>query len=269
MLQLKIWTMEDFPTTDAEKNILHNWQMGLSQESFKNRRSHNKTEDNGSWIPPPRNSYKLNFDGASRGNPGEAGFGGILRNHEGNPLKIYYGYIGWDTNNSAEMEGLWQGLMIAKNLSLHPLIVEGDSQILINMATRIQNGAQARKVASSWRLEARLNNIELELRTNRVISFHHTKREGNKVADLLANIGVENKQTLSSGLTDIIPNHPQAQECNHLIQKDAKLSDAGDKSRRVDEPREAHVPPHESMHRVYGRVTEGDRRQRNDAQNGR
>ena len=193
--------------------------------------------------PPPKNSYKLNFDGASKGNPGEAGYGGILRNHEGIPLKIYFGNIGWDTNNSAEMEGLWQGLLIARNLSLQPLIVEGDSQILINMATRIQNGSQARKVASSWRLEARLNVIEHELRTHRAISFHHTKREGNKVADLLANIGVENKQILLSGHTSIIPNNLQAQECKSLIQNDAATSDAGDTPEGGDEPHVLHVPP--------------------------
>lgn len=167
--------------------------------------------------PPPKNSYKLNFDGASKGNPGEAGIGGILRNHEGTPLKIYFGNIGWDTNNIAEMEGLWQGLLLARNLNLQPLIVEGDSQILINMDTHIQNCSQATQVASSWGLEARLNAIEQDLRKNRAILFHHTKRERNKAADLLANVRVENKQTLLSRYTNIIPNNLQVQECESLI----------------------------------------------------
>lgn len=128
-----------------------------------------------------------------------AGFGGILRNHEGTPLQIYFGNIGWDTNNSAELEGLWQGLILTWNLNLQPLVVEGDSQILINMAKHLQNGSQARKIATSWRLEARLEAIEQSLRSNRAISFNHIKREGNKVADLLANIGVENENTLLTG----------------------------------------------------------------------
>lgn len=245
-IQLKAWAIEDLPTADAEKNILNNWQLGLPQGSLKNRCSHNRTEDNSRWTPPPQNSFKLNFDGASRGNPGEAGFGGILRNHKGKPLQIYYGHMGWDTNNAAEMEGLWQGLMISKNLNMHPLIVEGDSQILINMAIRLQYGAQASKVASSWRLAARLNNIEQELRTNRVISFHHTKREGNKVADLLANIGVETKQILSTGLLNNIPNPLQSQECHNLIQKDATIPDSGDTTWGNGAPHDAHVPPHHS-----------------------
>ena len=69
----------------------------------------------------------MNFDGASKGNPGPAGFGGIFRNSQGDALAIYYGSIGWDTNNSAELEGLWQGLNLTHLLNLSPIIVEGDS----------------------------------------------------------------------------------------------------------------------------------------------
>lgn len=204
---LRAWTKEDLPSTDNEKSILDNWQLQLPQDAPKHCPPNCSSKDNSSCNTPPIHSYKLNFDGASKGNPGVAGFGGILRNHEGTPLKIYFGNIGWDTNNSTELEGLWQGLLLAWNLNLQPLIVEGDSQILINMATHIQNGSQARKVATSWRLEARLNAIEQDLRNNRAISFTHTKREGNKIADLLANIGVENGQTFLARNTDIIPNN--------------------------------------------------------------
>jgi len=50
---------------------------------------------------------QLNFDGAYKGNPGKAGYEGIFRDHEGIPLLIFYGSIGRDINNSAEVEGLW------------------------------------------------------------------------------------------------------------------------------------------------------------------
>ena len=30
------------------------------------------------WEPSPQGSLKLNFDGASKGNPGEAGFGDVI-----------------------------------------------------------------------------------------------------------------------------------------------------------------------------------------------
>jgi len=180
------------------------------------------------WTAPPTHTFKLNFDGASKGNPGMVGFGGILRNHEGTPLQLYFGNIGWDTNNSAELEGLWQGLLLAWKHNFQPLEVEGDSQILINMAKHLLNGSQARKIATNWRLEARLEAIEQALHSNRAITFNHIKREGNKVADLLANIGVENENTLLTGKLDIITNNDQAQECTRLVQRDAAPPDAGD-----------------------------------------
>ena len=49
---------------------------------------------------------KMNIYGASKGNPGAAGFGGIFRDALGKTLKIYFGLIGRDSNNSAELEGL-------------------------------------------------------------------------------------------------------------------------------------------------------------------
>lgn len=35
------------------------------------------------WIPPPPESIKLNFDGASKGNPGPARYGCVVRNCHG------------------------------------------------------------------------------------------------------------------------------------------------------------------------------------------
>ena len=33
------------------------------------------------WSPPPSGCFKFNVDGASKGNPGLSGVGGILRDH--------------------------------------------------------------------------------------------------------------------------------------------------------------------------------------------
>jgi len=115
------------------------------------------------------------------------------------------------------------------------------------MATRIQNGSQARKVAGSWRLEARLNNIAHELRNHRALSFHHTRREGNKIADFLANIGVESNQPFQAGNLDIIPSNQQTQECENLLQRDTESPDAGAGTSQGVEPHAQHVPPHANI----------------------
>jgi len=46
------------------------------------------------WSRPPEGFLKLNFDGASRGNPSLAGIGGIIWNHEGKILHIYSKALG-------------------------------------------------------------------------------------------------------------------------------------------------------------------------------
>lgn len=77
------------------------------------------------WNPHPTNVIKLNFDGASKGNPGKARHGGIFKDQEGRPLLVYFGSIGWDMNNSTELEGLWQGMNIAHQHNFHPIIIKG------------------------------------------------------------------------------------------------------------------------------------------------
>jgi len=129
--------------------------------------------------------YQLNFDGASKGNPGNSGFGGIFRDHKGAPLLTFLGSKGWDTNNSAELEGLWQGLILAQDKGFFPLIIEGDSQIIINMVTKILQGSSSGKVSNSWRMAKRLELIECWLSSNRAITLKHTRREGIKLRTYL------------------------------------------------------------------------------------
>lgn len=141
---------------------------------------------------------------------------------------IFYGSIGWDTNNSAKLDGLWQGLCLAQKHGLFPIIIEGDSQILITIVNHILQGTHAHKVASSWRLAARLELIEKWLLTNKAITFEHIKMEGNKVADLLANLGVDSDRVLNTSSLDILNDSSHLQKCINLVQRDAELPNAGD-----------------------------------------
>jgi ribonuclease HI len=66
------------------------------------------------WCPPPIGFLKLNFDGASKGNPGPVGFGGVFRNNMGEIVCLYYGNIKHDSNNATELSGLLHGLIISR-----------------------------------------------------------------------------------------------------------------------------------------------------------
>lgn len=186
---LQTWHEEDFPTLPQEQNIWTNWNLRIKQVQEKHSESYSHQHTPSKWIPLPHKMIQLNFDGSSKGKPSRAGYGGIFTDHKDKPLLIFLGSIGWDTNNSTELEGLWQGLLLAQHHGFFPLVIEGDCQILINMAKQILQGTPTDKVVNSQRLVERLELIEQWLITNRTITFKHIRREGNKVVDLLANLG--------------------------------------------------------------------------------
>ena len=86
------------------------------------------------WTAPPPQVFKMNFDEASRGNPGPTGFGGLCCDHDGRILTIFWGGIGLDTNNSVELEGMICGFKVLIKCGCFLMIIEGDSSILIHMA---------------------------------------------------------------------------------------------------------------------------------------
>src|SRR6266699_3183035 len=73
----------------------------------------------------------LEFDGGSRGNPGPAGIGIIVRAADGTPLVTLGRYIGKATNNVAEYRALIIGLQKAKELGAKKILIRGDSELII------------------------------------------------------------------------------------------------------------------------------------------
>ncbi|HEY4315714.1 MAG TPA: reverse transcriptase-like protein, partial [Actinomycetes bacterium] len=59
----------------------------------------------------------MEADGGSRGNPGPAGYGAVVRDSDGEVLLERYGSLGVTTNNVAEYTGLIEGLKAALELS--------------------------------------------------------------------------------------------------------------------------------------------------------
>ena len=128
-----------------------------------------------SWSPLPQGSFKLNFDGPSKGNLGQAGFGGAFRNDRGQICNIYYTKLGLESNNAAELMGLLQGIISARNQGLLPLIMEGNSALILSMATKLQNGSSNSKVSFSWRLEYELQQLANLLSEPMAITFQHVR----------------------------------------------------------------------------------------------
>ena len=118
------------------------------------------------------------------------GHGGVYRDSTRVILYIYYGSIGLETNNTEDIEGLMLGINIVSRSGWFPVTVEGDSRVIIQMARNISNGKRPEKVATSWRIMNKLENMGALLSTNLASHFRHVRRESNKVASLLDNVGV-------------------------------------------------------------------------------
>lgn len=102
-LILQTWNEEDFPSLPQEQNIWMNWNLWMNKVKAQHTRSSFHHISPRKWTPPPHNMIQLNFDGASKGNLGRAGYGGIFWDHKGKTLLIFMGSIGWDTNNLAKL----------------------------------------------------------------------------------------------------------------------------------------------------------------------
>jgi ribonuclease HI len=98
--------------------------------------------------------------------------------------------LGETTNNVAELIGLMQGLQQALALTSHNIILEEDSQIIIQLITKILHGGHPHKISPSWRLAGLLEDFQNLLRHNISVIPSHIKRKANTVVDLLTNEGV-------------------------------------------------------------------------------
>jgi ribonuclease HI len=76
---------------------------------------------------PPAAAYRANIDGGSRGNPGPAAYGVIIRDGRGEIAAKLKKYIGRATNNVAEYYGLIAALDYAESHGVRAIRIGSDS----------------------------------------------------------------------------------------------------------------------------------------------
>ena len=129
-IQSKNWQPWDKDCNREEAHIFQSWTLSL-KDSGISRPPKSHFSNPSLWDPPPAGFIKINFDGASKGNPGPTGYGAAIRSSTGEILTLTRGYLGETTNNVAELISLLQGLQQVIALTSHKIILEGDSQIVI------------------------------------------------------------------------------------------------------------------------------------------
>jgi len=130
----------------------------------------------------------IHCDGASRGNPGEAGIGYIISDSKGDVLEEKWDYLGQATNNVAEYTALVRALQDSIKLGARQVHVYSDSELLVKQIKgeyRVKNPGLAQLFRQVAGLIACFESF----------SITHIPREENKIADKLANKGIDSALT--------------------------------------------------------------------------
>ena len=123
-------------------------------------------------------------DGGARGNPGPAGYGVVIQDQSGRKIAGLSEYLGHQTNNFAEYQGLIAALEYAIANGHRALKVISDSELLVRQIKgvyKVKNATLKDLHGRAKELIARMEWFQIE----------HALREHNREADRLANAAMD------------------------------------------------------------------------------
>lgn len=129
---------------------------------------------------PPAHYLVAHSDGGARGNPGPSGYGVVIKDESGRKVAALSEYLGHQTNNFAEYQGLIAALEYALKHGPKALKLISDSELLVRQI----KGIYKVKNATLQDLHARAKELIKQLDW---FSIGHALREHNQEADRLAN----------------------------------------------------------------------------------
>uniref|UniRef100_A0A2N9FQ21 Reverse transcriptase domain-containing protein n=1 Tax=Fagus sylvatica TaxID=28930 RepID=A0A2N9FQ21_FAGSY len=136
------------------------------------------------WQHPPTGYAKLNTDGSVLGNPGPASSGGLLRDCNGNWIGGFSHKLGITNSLAAELWGIRDGLLLARDLNIRKLIVESDAKSVVELLKPV-----ASDMFGSHPYSALINDCRFLIQSFEEATIQHAHRESNFCADLLAKEG--------------------------------------------------------------------------------
>lgn len=123
------------------------------------------------------------IDGGARGNPGPAGYGVHIELPDGSVVELHGG-LGIATNNVAEYNGLLAALRWAVDHGQRVVRIKADSELLVKQMRgeyRVKNAGLQPLYNQARALVSQLDRV----------TFEHVRREQNKDADRLSNVGMD------------------------------------------------------------------------------
>jgi ribonuclease HI len=134
--------------------------------------------------------FILEFDGGSRGNPGPAGIGVVVRSEDRTPLITLGRFIGRATNNVAEYRALIAAMEQARTLGARRIVIRGDSELVIRQMLgqyRVKNPDLKLLYDDAQSLIHEFEDAKIE----------HNLRHKNELADKLANLAMDRKRDVT------------------------------------------------------------------------
>jgi ribonuclease HI len=133
---------------------------------------------------PPQHYLVAHSDGGARGNPGPAGYGVVIEDESGRKVAALSEYLGHQTNNFAEYQGLIAALEYAIKHGPKAMKLISDSELLVRQI----KGIYKVKNAALKDLHGRAKELIAQLDW---FSIGHALREHNQEADSLANAAMD------------------------------------------------------------------------------
>jgi ribonuclease HI len=133
---------------------------------------------------PPAHYLVAYSDGGARGNPGPAGYGVVIKDESGRKVAALSEYLGYQTNNFAEYQGLIGALEYAIEHGPKAVKIVSDSELLVRQI----KGIYKVKNPTLRDLHARAKELIAQLDW---FSIGHALREHNQEADRLANAAMD------------------------------------------------------------------------------
>ena len=140
----------------------------------------------------------LEFDGGSRGNPGPAGIGVVVRAQDGTPLVTLGRFIGTATNNVAEYRALITAMEEAQKVGAKKIVIRGDSELII------------KQMKGEYRVKHPDMKVLYEEAQNLIHQFDaatitHNLRHKNELADKLANLAMDRRRDVTDATANESP----------------------------------------------------------------
>ncbi|KAK6773985.1 hypothetical protein RDI58_029224 [Solanum bulbocastanum] len=134
------------------------------------------------WKFPKEGQLKCNTDGARKKYPGESAYGLCFRDKHGDLIYAQAKGIGIAINIEAEARAIQTALSISAKKGFQNLVIEMDSLSLMKMILKTWR--------VPWEIAEILEYIIREVQQQQV-TIKHIYREGNQIADYLANLAID------------------------------------------------------------------------------